>query len=184
MLTGLAEFTGRRFWRWVIHPSLDLPPLHSPRRCHSAVLKVNLALGGEVRASTPTEFPILYFCYCWCCSAVLLLLVPMVMSWTVSRPSSDTPSKRSREIGDLLDDYEWDFFFASIAIHDLTLLRKWSVALTRRQIDGQGDGQTRILIETNNGEIRDHPFMTSTQRGRGSGSGGRMWTGGWVHTEN
>src|SRR6218665_4205397 len=23
-----------------------------------------------------------------------------------------------------------------------------------------------------------HPFMTSTQRGRGSGSGGRMWTGG------
>ena len=25
--------------------------------------------------------------------------------------------------------------------------------------------------------IRGHPFMTSTWRGEGSGSGGRMWTG-------
>ena len=25
--------------------------------------------------------------------------------------------------------------------------------------------------------LRGHPFMTSTRRGRGSGSGGRMWTG-------
>src|SRR6218665_115964 len=27
-------------------------------------------------------------------------------------------------------------------------------------------------------QIRDHPFMTPTRRGEGSGSGGRMWTGG------
>src|SRR6218665_540638 len=26
--------------------------------------------------------------------------------------------------------------------------------------------------------VRGHPFMTSTRRGRGSGSGGRMWTEG------
>src|SRR6218665_2362269 len=26
-------------------------------------------------------------------------------------------------------------------------------------------------------QLRGHPFMTSTRRGRGSGSGGRMWTG-------
>jgi len=26
--------------------------------------------------------------------------------------------------------------------------------------------------------LRGHPFMTSTWRGEGSGSGGRMWTGG------
>src|SRR6218665_2407542 len=37
--------------------------------------------------------------------------------------------------------------------------------------------------------LRGHPFMTSTRRGEGSGSGGRMWTGGFqphvdVHTEN
>ena len=38
--------------------------------------------------------------------------------------------------------------------------------------------------------IRGHPFMTSSRRGRGSGSGGCLWTGGWgyrhvdVYTEN
>src|SRR6218665_1356881 len=45
--------------------------------------------------------------------------------------------------------------------------------------------------ETQREESRGHPFMTSTRRGRGSGSDGRMWTRGEggqphvdVHTEN
>src|SRR6218665_2724489 len=33
---------------------------------------------------------------------------------------------------------------------------------------------TKTLVKS----VRGHPFITSTRRGRGSGSGGRVWTGG------
>ena len=55
--------------------------------------------------------------------------------------------------------------------------------------------QSLLVLELkrkrSNEKVGGHPFMTSTRRGRGSGSGGRMWTGEGgsnphvdVHTEN
>jgi len=60
----------------------------------------------------------------------------------------------------------------------ITLSDKQPLLNHRSGMDGKNIDYVR--------EIWGHPFMASTRRGRGSGSGGRMWTGSspmWTSTQ-
>src|SRR6218665_675195 len=58
-----------------------------------------------------------------------------------------------------------------------TLMKPCRYPTTERSL-GEYRPPTNISLAPTAQWVRGHPFMTSTRRGRGSGSGGRMWTGG------